>query len=286
MGNHYIPRFYLKGFEITGKTGWIFTFLTTSNRHFCIKIGNIAQERNFYSRLTEAELNENFEKPANKVLQKFRNLLPITLDEKAIIATYISVLIKRVPKAYQRTRDRHLLEFRNYFEMVDHKLDELDLSTPKEKENYERRKKEVGIIRRDEDKYFREVWEQIIYPDKTPAMVPAIRDMKWLFLFSEKSVFITNDNPIFIFEKIGTRHPASEISCPISSKVALLAIHQNVHDLSFHNASNRIINEINHRTIYNATRYIFSATEEKWLEKCLQGSPRAPEFIKLPTSYY
>jgi hypothetical protein len=69
MGDHYIPKYYLKGFADISRPDFIWAF-RNGNQPFLTAIRKIAQEDDFYSREVELYLANDLEDPANKVIGK------------------------------------------------------------------------------------------------------------------------------------------------------------------------------------------------------------------------
>jgi hypothetical protein len=71
MGDHYVPRAYLRGFCEKG-TEMIFAYEKGSRRSFRTNIVNVAQERNYYPKDVEKRLASEVEDPPRKVPCKRR----------------------------------------------------------------------------------------------------------------------------------------------------------------------------------------------------------------------
>lgn len=81
MGNHYVPRYYLKGFsQDDGKS--ICAYDKNERRCFATQVKSIANETDFYSPEVEEYLANSIEAPANGVLKKIRDRIEISADDK------------------------------------------------------------------------------------------------------------------------------------------------------------------------------------------------------------
>ena len=104
MGDHYVPRYYLKGFsQNDGKT--IYVYDKTDHRCFGTQVKSIANETNYYSPQVEAYLANTIEAPANDVLKKIRDRVKISINEKQILSAYMTCMIKRVPKGKEKLKN-------------------------------------------------------------------------------------------------------------------------------------------------------------------------------------
>jgi len=103
MGDHYIPQYYLKGFSPNdGKTIWVYDKKT--NCRFSTQVKSIANINNFYTPWTEQYLANEIENNANPLIEKIRTVKPLNNHEKAIVADYIAIMIKRTPEGERRIK--------------------------------------------------------------------------------------------------------------------------------------------------------------------------------------
>ncbi len=103
-------------------------------------------------------------------------------------------------------------------------------------------------------------------------------NMAWILLFTdEENPFVCSDNPVFWFRKIGMRARASEITVPLSSRVALLMVHlpQGAVTTKW-NVASEVVDEVNHRTAAEASRFLYARDGGEWLKQI--GEKRGEEF--------
>jgi hypothetical protein len=110
----------------------------------------------------------------------------------------------------------------------------------------------------------KEIWLDLIHPETAPQSVAAMAQMMWRFLYVDREIgFVTCDNPVFFFEGIGIGHQQSELSFPISSRIALHASWRTDIPEGYFPVSKEGVREINRRTVNNATRYIFYSVKDR-----------------------
>jgi len=261
MGQHYVPQYYLEGFtDIYSKIhqyekGKI-TILSTATQ-------SVANENHRWSSETENYLANQIEVPANPVLKNIRNKLPINQLEKEVLAAYMVVLLRRVPKGWQRTK-KFVPEFFDNLENLVLKLME---EHPAKIDILKRRQLEIKELRTKwENEFPSELWSEYLKPDYTPQILAALPAMTWTFLVSERGIpFLTNDNPVFFFEGLGIGKTESEVIFPVSSSVTLFASWKANFVEGYVSAKEVIIREINRRTASNTTKYAFYSREANWV---------------------
>jgi hypothetical protein len=267
MGDHYTPEYYLKGF--TDQRGKIYTYDKLTSSKFCTGVNNVGHETGFYSREMETYLANVIEGPANSVISKIRNKQIISIAEKEILTRYMVALLKRVPEGRQRFEKMgpHVAE--ETFEEFKTALTKMQFPDNIKQEYLERAEQFLGRYATNPPK---DIWLNSIPPETSPTVLLAVTQMTWVFLTSDRTdTFLTSDNPMFFFESLGLGNPDSEISFPLSSKLVLWATwRKDFSDCDYLAIKAHAIKEINRRTAFNASRYIFSASDEQWI----------PDFIK------
>jgi len=264
MGHHYVPKYYLKGFsENSGDYIWVY-----GKRHrlkFKASLERVASQKRFYSQEVEQYLANKIEGPANKVLAKIRQHSQITDDDKSVLAKYILVMFKRVPRGKERVKE-HMLEAANKVsQQCKEVLDAVAASSPEMAESIEDDKERV---RKNLDDFVGdpdEVFQETLLGTRTDIVIPWMMSMTWHFLSSDdKPAFLTCDNP-FYFTPIGILKPESEISFPISSHITLSATRRTGLREGYIRASERVVKQMNRRIAANATRFVYHSRDEDWI---------------------
>jgi hypothetical protein len=124
MGDHYVPRYYLKGFSLEGKRIWAFD--KEEKRAFATQVKSIANETGFYSSTVEQDLANQIEGPANQVLRAIRSRLAISQSDKRVLSAYMVCMLKRVPHTKEWARELAPGMLEQIVEDVSRKLDVLE----------------------------------------------------------------------------------------------------------------------------------------------------------------
>lgn len=265
MGNHYLPRYYLKGFsKNSGKTIWVYE---KQKDKFASQVKSVANINQFYSNEVEKHLANDVEMPANAVLEKIREQKVVSPEEKRVLAKYIVAMMKRVPKGKQRTKS---LLPQVTAELAKEYDQELSILAEEQPQNIEIIKSRITEISRLLDKYSKEmpvnIWLDNISPSKAPRVVETMNKMTWRFLtYDQKPAFLTSDDPVFYFTNIGIGKPESEITFPLSSHVALWASWRSDLAEGYFSTNIQAVKEINRRTAYNAERFLYHCEDENWI---------------------
>jgi len=276
MGDHYIPRFYLKGFTQSPESDRIWVYERGKESGFISSVKSIANEKHLYTREVEAYLANQVEGRANPIIRKIREHIPISSEEKKALAKYILVLWKRVPNHKILLQDKYPKVLNKVITKIDDQFLALLKERPDQMEIIEKRREELKNIRTDEEKkkgFLDEFWITNIRSDNTTRAMNALCMMNWCYWITKDEYFVTSDNPLFFFNSIGLANVKSEVSIPISKTIALWATWRtDIKEGSFLKARRQIVREINRRTIKNATRFIFCSDPFDWVIKILSKS--------------
>lgn len=263
MGHHYVPKFYLRGFE---QNGTIWTFDKAQRRAFPSQVKSIANETAMYSDELESHLANEIEHPAKSALEKIRSERQLTTHDRLTLARYIVALWKRVPKARLRA-NHHLPEVADQVEShLQVELDMLAAQDPSNQSKVSALKQHVAeIIARHKQNPPPEVWYRGIRAESNLQLINATLSMNWRFLVSDKEQFLTGDNPVFFFEHEGIGKPTSEITLPLSSSIALWASRSSGPNGQYLKASPSGVREINRRIAHNSLRFVYASRNESWV---------------------
>lgn len=268
MGNHYVPRYYLRGFSPGfGTKVWVYD--RKERRKFETNIINIGHENNLYPDELEATLSEEIEGPANDVLDKIRNHQELTSKDKVSLSLYLVTLWKRVPEGKRRLRQRMPEISTKVGSGIHAEIERLIMDEPELREAGLKRKEEVDeILARYRENPPDAIWHQAILSEPTTSrIVKQIAQMNWVFFRSQNNMcFLTCDNPVFFFESLGVGNANSELSFPISGEIALWATNRKILNPGYYRAPKAIIKEFNRRSAHNCTRFVFSGANQEWIE--------------------
>lgn len=269
--NHLIPEHYLKGWLIerdNQKRTWVNYKRTIANPHLPAShrksIDRIGTKRHFYSQAIEDMLAHKIEAPAAPILNKIRGQILPSSDERLIITRYITNFLNRVEYGKKRYVSRMPAHFDLHF--TEANLAHLLGRQPSVEEVL----KLMDIRKRWESSKEKEMefYAELLQPEALPMASACLQQMRWQFLVntSQSTCFLTCDNPVFYFHDIGIGSLISEVSFPISSKITLWASYNMDLLEGFFPVSPEIVEEINSRTVANATNEIYSSINGTWIK--------------------
>ena len=267
MGDHYIPRYYLKGFT-ESESDIIWVYQKDSQSPFKATAANIANINNFYSREVEEHLANDIEEPAKKVFDKIRGLQQIEFEDKETLAKYLMVLWKRVPKQKDWITHKKLPDIMDTI-LDDVKKDFIRLreERPDRLAIIEKRLLELQDIREHKsDELINDTWLNSILSENTSQSIEAMCNMTWVFFHSQtEDFFICSDNPLFFFPWMGIGKKKSELTFPVTKDIALWATWRIDYKDGYAFCRPYTVKEINRRTITNSYRYLFSPKPADWI---------------------
>lgn len=257
MGDHYVPRHYLKGFS--HNPPFINVFDHQEQKFIENKSSKILfQENNFYTQKTEDELAQGIENRGAPILSKIISNKPITKAEKELFCEYLTVQYKRVPAAIERTEE------------VAHNIKDEILSECLEHERFKDwsiEDIEKEVLKLLETDNIRVLWEMNVQGHTTPMIIDKLCKMRWTFLKSNNSDVLTNDNPFYRFPE-GLNN--SDFSYPISKDIVLHGTNDTGTDLEYKDMPKNWIKAFNRRIVSQTTRYTLFTKKEPWLERFLK----------------
>ncbi|PIU57506.1 MAG: hypothetical protein COS88_00905, partial [Chloroflexi bacterium CG07_land_8_20_14_0_80_51_10] len=207
------------------------------------------------------------EDPAKPVLDKIRSRQPMAVNNKETLSDYMVIMLKRVPKDLERITANFPAVLERVFANLNKEILRLIEEHPSEKDIFQERLQELPRLKlKYENEFPMELWYDTLTPDSLPRVRAILPAMTWVFLTSEKKQpFLTSDNPLFFFEGLGMGRPESEITFPISSRIALWATWRKDLRESYIPAKDAAIKEINRRTASAATKYVYYSEETQWV---------------------
>ncbi len=272
MGDHYVPQYYLRGFGAPPTRDTIARFERGNVRVLVTKIKNVAHETGYYGPEMETFLAEQIEAPANIVLDKIRKKESITVSEKHVLATYIAVMVQRVPSGKERAEQMAPEAIKATFEKVEHAFASALERDPNKAEAVAQQRVTLARLRKQYDERFpKSFWLDALRFFATGRTKDVIGQMTWRIMFDEReSAFLTSDNPVFFTTDIGLGNRHAELTFPISVHHTLWATWRDDLGEGYFPANPRVVAEINRRTVNSATRYVFFPREEKWVSHLVQ----------------
>lgn len=173
---------------------------------------------------------EKIEEAAKPAIQRLRRHELVEGDDRMAMATYITVMIKRVPRR-REWADGMWPELLREFEQGAKVLEQLDAherntdpTDTKKLANIAKMRAEYSRVM-EQHKSADSIPRHILLPILTsPSMAPAaLNGMTWrLFVCDENEFFLTSDNPLWFDEDQGIGHQRFEVSFPVSSDTVLV----------------------------------------------------------------
>ena len=287
--HHVLPRLYLKGFvEEPGKPfiweyrkgqgfnpGWK---SRNNPQRRSISVAGASEDYYAYPDVqggVDYDSYENIlmrlEQPANSIFEKIRAQKFVTDPEREVFAAYMAQMHRRV---------------QNYRDDVEVMLPEIAASLKPSREvlkilkwadTQEATDAYRAIALREADKEGAAIRTHLVCAANSPqSELPSyLVRMKWRFFVAPAGQgFLTGDNPIFYFKRLGIKHCAAEVYFPISTEIALVASWTENHKEGFFPAPSQVVKEINRRTASFATESLFFCRSEDWVQRLLNKTER------------
>ena len=269
--NHYVPRFYLKGFAEEPPSEMMFAYQRGSKAPFHTQVKNLANEVGLYSDELETVLANDIEQSANPILQKLRGFQPISEDEKLEFSRYMFSMRLRVPKHLDWTFERAPEVMSKTISKIERQLLEFAEKHPDKRQLVDQRIRQLHDTPiNDTEESIKEMWMKNVPVGIDRPPVQTLADMEWRYLYYEgDQFFITSDNPLFFFEALGIGNEKSEVTFPLAKNIVLWAKWRTDIPPGFHRARTQFVKEVNRRTISNASKYIFSPYAADWIPTLL-----------------
>jgi hypothetical protein len=238
---------------------------------FQTHVNNVGHETSYYGPEVETYLANQIEFPANAVIKKIRNRETITTIDKLKLATYMVVMLKRVPDSKIRLNKMAPTVLEKQQAEWNETIDKLLEKDPTQAEILEKRRNEINaILTKYAENIPKDLWLLLIAPENTPNILKVLQQMTWhFFTYDEAPIFLTCDNPIFYFRWLGIGKLESEVTFPISSNIVLWATWRKDLKGEYSQPGTQICKEINRRTVVNATRFVYHAKDEYWVHKVI-----------------
>jgi hypothetical protein len=288
--HHYIPKSHLANFTKKGKVDsalWVFD--TVTGKQWETKPGSVAIKKNLYTVDVSEERPDIFEdifaeienKAAPIIREICRSHIMPTGDDYNWLMNYIALLAERTP-ARREVHEKPIQDIsRMMLKMI--------FSTPERYEATRRNMLESGYNLGDSlsyeqlrdfsygDQYTIEVDNNTNIKNLLTAIdtiLPPLASRKWSVVFSPSTLgdFICSDNPVSLYwteirdrglwSSPGHWLLGTEVSLPLSSRVALLGRFEEYHPPSRIVPSRKALATINSNTGRYSERFIFSRKKD------------------------
>lgn len=257
---HYLPRHYLKGFCCEDNENMIWVYDIELGRIYRTNISNAAVEKEFYDDEGEEFYSNIVEGPAIEAINKIRNNVLITQEEKEVIAKYIAYLHTRNP-ATRKKNENSWTEIQK---------------VGKQKTMNELIK--MGISADAIEKAIEEIHNQDCFKAsvlKKPFTVPNMELVtmltKWYYIvFRCDEDLITCDNPVYFDNPDGCFNRNYKWGVPVSNKILLNGFWTNSQNGNLIWEGKKFLREVKERLVKNAERFVYSSTRQDWIEDYLK----------------
>jgi hypothetical protein len=292
--HHFIPKLYLKGFIEAKESPFVWVYergraynpghkrLHNPCRRPISKVG--AEEDSYAFKKEDGTIDfdtyenelEKLEKPSNPIFAKLRRCEMLTAQEKENFASYVYLMYKRVPRRKERFRNSWPHVSSSMLSGIAQRLDSEEIGTDKADKA---RLARISELRSELEKARRHYEESIPVDTeiplkslvmKSPLGIPAVlSSMTWQFFIAPEGYgFLASDDPVF---PAAMKEPYSEISFPISGKVALVMSWYDL-DQGFLEATPKVVTEINLRTANRALHQVYYSRAEEWVVDAMEKS--------------
>lgn len=263
MGHHYVPQYYLRGFADNGR---LWAHDRDTKRSFLSQPKAVANENEMYSDELERHLANVVEDPAKDAIADIRSLREPKAEDRKALARYIVALLKRVPEGRTRT----FAEVPKVAASLRHEYQaELQAAVAADPSLQDLVNDRLAQLEAVLDKFTQnppvDIWHSNLTNDASPDVVESLMSMNWRFLCTTQQQFITCDNPVFFFAHEGIGKPTSELTLALSSSVALWANRRPSNGPVFVRTRPAVVRELNRRMAFNASRFLYSRTNEEWI---------------------
>jgi hypothetical protein len=265
LNTHYIPQYYLRGFQTSSGSNCVFRYEKTTRFARELPIPVVGMENDLYPPDIEAFLTEEYENPANLVLDKLWRFELPTDEERGALVQYFLLMRERTPFRKKESVAELRERIPERLESLESEKNEALAAHPDKSAIIESNFERIKNLLTSREELKEQIWLNMLVNLNLPLMYNALLMMNWYYIVSPRCErFITSDAPFFFTSGIGLNKPMSEVFFPVSTRMVLW--------LNWYSLKRQVIestqsmtNEINKRLVYNASKYVFFSKEEKWL---------------------
>lgn len=291
--HHYIPRFYLYGFVDPHNEPYVWVYEKGNEKIIKSTSKDIAVKKHYFSFLTldgerDSDTLENIisglESNTPSVFKNIVEEKSLREEDKIYFATFLALMMVRVPNFRKNVENAtgESIKKINIIQASNKKFFE-DMIRQFEKDTG----KKINMSIEEFRKWILDGKYNIkVNPQFSLAMIISFVNelshiflgMKWTFIKStEEYKFLTGDNPLFYcdpthdpnsFYGVGLLNKNVEVTFPISKDLALFASWKG--ETGHIQGKNKIVKEINRRTVLSALRFVFSSEKSDIINKFIQ----------------
>jgi hypothetical protein len=299
--HHYLPQFYLKGFIDPDNSPHIWVYDKEGEDIIKSTARDIAVEKHYFSFIDvqgkrDSETLENMiakiEKDTADVVKKILSYKPITTDEKALFAIFISYMMIRPPNYRKNIENAFAESTKIMMQFMASNKKVFKASIKRFEKNTNTK---IGMPIR---KLRNSILDDSQYEIKTnpevslemsfshlDKLAEIFFNMKWAFLTADEKIkFLTGDNPLHYFDPtyrksllgVGLINENIIVTLPISQNLAAIGTWKGKD--GYFQANTQMIKNINRSTVVAALRFVFASKKseilKKFVKKYKDSSPK------------
>lgn len=200
---HYLPKMYLQNFTNSNNKVWVYNDKNKTIKELSIKDTTLI--KNFYTIETEFGKDYTLEQELSKIettcapiIKKLIVGQKIDIEEKAYLSVFIATMQLRTPSSVELIKQtinpilefskKHLLKAGVFEDLI--KESETKYGLNREQQYDLLKNSNIELTKEGEWKF---LMSSVLY------LANLYSQMKWIFVYTQKSSFITTDNPLFIY---------------------------------------------------------------------------------------
>jgi hypothetical protein len=189
MGNHYVPRYYLKGFSMLDNSEQIYLYQKGSEQCVRTNVTKVGQENRLYPDEIEAKITQEIEQVAKPILDKITDFQFPTPEEKLIFSRYVVVMRLRVPKFRDWVHKKKGPEIlRKASENIEHQLIQLGEKHPDKIAVIEKHRQKLrNLSPEQQEELIQDSWLQNVPSGVDHQLVQVLSMMTWQFVFHKRN---------------------------------------------------------------------------------------------------
>lgn len=296
--HHYIPKFYLEGFVDPNNKPYIWVYEKGNTNVRKDKAKNIAFQKHYYS-FTTKEGNKDSESLENAlaktegqvapILQKIRRHKNLDSEGRDIFATFLALMMFRVPNFKRWLEDNRIEIVRQICELSSPNAWEsmkpcVECSKKDTGEKIDISNMSMEELRKlfSDDRYdikiHPELYLGMLHPVYVEHFAKIFYDLRWVFYTATDDYkFVTSDNPLYSND-VSLRDRNLEVTCPISKDLAFFGAYD-IEREGYIEADNNLVKEINCKIVASALRFVFSSQKSDELNKLVQESSNIQQLM-------
>lgn len=302
--HHYIPKFYLEGFIDPHNRPYLWVYEKGNEKIIKATSKDIAVEKHYFSFLMlDGERNSDtlenvmaeIEKNSAPVFRKIIGGQSLSKKDRAYFATFLAFMMVRVPN-FRKNIENAIGELMKRINMVyasnrrgfEAMIKRYEKDTHK-KINMPIEELRKWVLEGEYDIKANPEFALGMALSTTREVFSVFLGMKWTFVkATDEYKFLTGDNPLFYcdpthdpnsFYGVGLLNKNVEVTFPISKDLALFASWKGKE--GYIQAKNKLVKDINRRTVLAALRFVFSSERSDGINKLVQKHKNSSPGIRV-----